>query len=138
MKKDKLKTFSIGAGIAFFLIIALLTYFSDTIDYMLLPKVKTAQVISGTLSGEKEENPNIRRYVVPVASVSGVGNSGEVYSVRHTEKGRAYVEAVPVEIATMDEVSCEVISGGLYNGMHIVFSTSKPIFHGDRVYVEGE
>lgn len=44
MKKEKLKKYSIRFGVAFFIVLAFLTYFSSTIDNMLLPQVKVTQI----------------------------------------------------------------------------------------------
>lgn len=44
MKKDKLKSVVLKFSIVFFIVIALLTYFSKTINNMLLPKVKVVSV----------------------------------------------------------------------------------------------
>ncbi len=40
MKKDKLKSVVLKFSIVFFIVIALLTYFSKTINNMILPKFK--------------------------------------------------------------------------------------------------
>ena len=44
MKKDKLKKYALRFGIAFLIALALLTYFSTTIDNILLPQVKVTEV----------------------------------------------------------------------------------------------
>ena len=49
MKKDKLKSVVLKFSIVFFIVIALLTYFSKTINNMLLPKVKVVSVQTGVI-----------------------------------------------------------------------------------------
>ena len=49
MKKDKLKSVVLKFSIVFFIVIALLTYFSKTIKNMLLPKVKVVSVQTGVI-----------------------------------------------------------------------------------------
>ena len=56
MKKDKLKKYSIRFGITFLIVIAFLTYFSGTIDNMLLPQVKVSDVAYGTINGEQSQD----------------------------------------------------------------------------------
>lgn len=137
MKKDKLKKYSIRFAIVFFLVIALLTYFSDTIDTMLLPKVKTTEVISGTLV--ETTNPNDDKYLVPLSAISGFGEDASVFVVQQdNEKDDNKVHSESVYITNQDEMYCEVTADNLYAGMQIVYSTSKSISNGDRVYVEEE
>lgn len=66
MKKDKLKKYSIRFGITFLIVIAFLTYFSGTIDNMLLPQVKVSDVAYGTINGEQSRDD---RYLIPLSAV---------------------------------------------------------------------
>lgn len=135
MKKDKLKKYSVRFAIIFFIVLALLTYFSDTIDTMLLPKVKTTEVISGTLT--KSNNPNENKYLIPLSAVSGFGEDTSVFVVQpYNENGDYKVCSENIHIINQDEMYCEVTSNNLYGGLQIVYSTSKSISNGDRVYVE--
>lgn len=135
MKKDKLKKYSVRFTIVFFLALALLTYFSDTIDTMLLPKVKTTAVITGTLS--EDENSNITAYLIPLSAISGFGEGASVYTLSPFQNNKDYtVSEVSINIATQDEMYAEVHSDTLYGGTMIVYDSSKNIFDGDRVYVE--
>ena len=137
MKKDKLKKYSVRFAIAFFMVIALLTYFSDTVDTMLLPKVKTTEVISGAL--DDSNNPNENKYLIPLSAVSGFGDNACIYYLEKYNDNRDYkVHSENIEIINQDEMYCEVTANNLYGGMQIVYSTSKSISSGDRVYVEEE
>lgn len=137
MKKDKIKKYSIRFAIVFFIVLALLTYFSDTIDTMLLPKVKTTEVISGTLV--ETTNPNDNKYLIPISAVSGFGEDASVFVVKpYNENGDYKVYSETIHITDQDEMYCEVTADNLYGGMQIVYSTSKSISNGDRIYVEEE
>lgn len=137
MNKDKLKRRSVRAGAVFLIAVALLTYFSDTIDTMLLPKVKVTQVIADTLTGEKDDNPNITHYIIPHSAISVMGNQGIVYAVKRYTDTKGYVYSVYVEIEAQDELYCQVTSNGeLFNGQSIIYSTSKEFSGGSRVYIE--
>lgn len=137
MKKDKLKKYSVRFAIAFFMVIALLTYFSDTIDTMLLPKVKTTEVISGVL--DDSNNSNESKYLIPLSAVSGFGDNACIYYLeKYNDNGDYKVYSENIEITNQDEMYYEVTANNLYGGMQIVYSTSKSISSGDRVYVEEE
>lgn len=56
MKKDKLKSVVLKFSIVFFIVIALLTYFSKTINNMLLPKVKVVSVQTGVIDDTAGSN----------------------------------------------------------------------------------
>ena len=43
---------------------------------------------------------------------------------------------VSVNISTQDEMYAEVTSDALYGGTMVVYSSSKNIFNGDRVYID--
>lgn len=135
MKKDKLKKLSVSFAIVFFLVLALLTYFSDTIDTMLLPKVKTTSVITGTLS--EDENPNITKYLIPLSAISGFGEGASVYVIQpYGNEKDTVISEVSVNISTQDEMYAEVTSDALYGGTMVIYSSSKNIYNGDRVYID--
>lgn len=137
MKKDKLKKLSLCIGVVFFALLLFLTYFSSTIDTMLLPKVKTAEVIRGTLVEEEHANPNDDIFLVPISAVSGFGDSGVVYVLSKNYDGSGHiVKVVSVYILDSDEMYYEVTSSELYGGNQVVYRTSKSISDGDRVYLE--
>lgn len=133
MKKDKLKKFSLRFGVAFLIVIALLTYFSDTIDNMLLPKVKVTDVIYGTLDGMPTGED---KYLVPLSAVADMGEEGWVFTAVTDEKGNTVVSQINVNITDSDDLYYEVTSDILYSTDKVVYSISKDIAHGDRVYIE--
>lgn len=134
MKISKLKKIVIYVSVMFLSLVLLLIYFSGTIDTMLLPKVKTTEVIRGALDGELE-NPNEDRFLVPLSAVNGFGDSGYVLIMSKYPEGY-FVEAAEVTILSQDDMYCEVSSGSIFGGNRVVYSTSKPINGGDRVYPE--
>ena len=98
MKKDKLKSVVLKFSIVFFIVIALLTYFSKTINNMLLPKVKVVSVQTGVIDDTAGSNDMKTHYLLPVSSVDGAGNTGIVFVINKTENGDATVEEVSVDI----------------------------------------
>lgn len=132
MKKDKLKKYSICFGVAFLIVIAFLTYFSTTIDNMLLPQVKVTQVSYGTINGEQSMED---RYLVPISAVIVMGDTGSVFTARTDESNKTTVREVIVNIKNSDDLYYEVTGDGMYGGIDVVYSTSKSISSGDRVYI---
>lgn len=130
MKQVKFKRIVIKSGIVFFIVILFLTYFSKTIDNLLLPKVKVSDVITGSLS----EYPDTMHthYLLPLSSVV----SEEVYVINTLKNGDVTVSCVSVNICDSDDLYFEVTSDSLFSDMQVVYKTSKDIFDGDRVYIE--
>lgn len=137
MKNDKLKKYSVRFGVAFLIVIAILTYFSDTIDNMLLPKVKVTTIEIGTLNEETNNNSE-QKFLLPLSTVIPTGEEGIVFVVNEDEKGDTRVLEYIVKIAKSDDLYCEVTGDNLYAGLKVVYSTSKDLSQGDRVYVEEE
>ena len=137
MKESKLKKYSIRAGIVFLIMLALLTYLSGTIDNMLLPKVKTSDVIVGTLSGESGGDMKTK-YLLPLSSVDSFGDSGIVFVIDPYNTDKTTVSEISVTIMGQDDLYYEVTSGNLFSDMAVVYKTSKSISDGDRVYIEEE
>lgn len=134
MKENKLKKYSIRFGIVFFIMLAVLTYFSNTIDNMLLPQVKVTDVITGSLN-EEEDGPETK-YLLPISSVTSMGNTGTVFVIVTNENEKTFVDEVNVNIINSDDLYYEVTSDNLYSSMQVVYKTSKNIYDGARVYVE--
>lgn len=134
MKENKLKKYSIRFGIVFFIMLAVLTYFSNTIDNMLLPQVKVTDVITGSLNAE-EDGPETK-YLLPISSVTSMGNTGTVFVIVTNENEKTFVDEVNVNIINSDDLYYEVTSDNLYSSMQVVYKTSKNIYDGARVYVE--
>lgn len=134
MKKDKIKKFSLIFGVVFFLLLLFLTYFSSTIDKMLIPNVKTTEVVRASLSEEGMMYSQEDRFLVPVKAVSDFGDNSTVYTVNWVD-GDYYVGVADIQIIDTDGMYYEVTSSGLYGGNRIIYSTSKSLQSGDRVYV---
>lgn len=135
MKKEKLKKYSIRFGVAFFIVLAFLTYFSDTIDNMLLPQVKVSNVAYGTINGEQSRDD---RYLIPLSAVIAMGDTGSVFVTKTDENNKTTVSEATVNIKNSDDLYYEVTSDEMYGGMKVVYSTSKSISNGDRVYIVEE
>ena len=122
--------------IIFFIVIALLTYFSKTIDSFLLPQVKVTALETGTLNEQSSSNDMKTHYLLPLSSVTSFGSDGTVF-VLQTEESDTVTE-VSVTIHDSDDFYYGVTSDDLYSEMRVVYSVSKLITNGDRVYVEEE
>lgn len=133
--KDKLKKYSIRFGITFLIVIAFLTYFSGTIDNMLLPQVKVSEVAYGTINGEQSQDD---RYLIPISAVIAMGDTGSVFVTRTDENNKTTVNEATVNLKNSDDLYYEVTSDEMYSGMKVVYSTSKSISNGDRVYIVEE
>ncbi len=134
MKKDKIKRFSLIAGVVFLLIVLFLTYFSSTIDAMLIPNVKTTEVMRTSLSEENHGYNQEDRFLIPVKAVTGFGDSGTVFVINWID-GAYYADEITVQIVGTDGMYYEVLASGLHGGNRIIYSTSKSLKSGDRVYV---
>lgn len=135
MKKDKLKKYSIRFGVAFLIVIAFLTYFSTTIDNMLLPQVKVSDVTYGTINGEQSRDD---RYLIPLSAVIAMGDTGSVFVTKTDENNKTTVSEIIVNIKNSDDLYYEVTSADIYGGMEVVYSTSKSISNGERVHIVEE
>ena len=135
MKKEKLKKYSILFGVAFFIVLAFLTYFSSTIDNMLLPQVKVTQISYGTIDGNQSSDD---RYLIPISAVIAMGDTGSVFVTRTDENNKTTVSEATVNIENSDDLYYEVTSDDIYGGIEVVYSTSKSISNGDRVHIAEE
>lgn len=137
MKKDKIKRASLIAGVLFLLVMLFLTYFSSTIDAMLVPNVKVTEVMRVESDSEHGMHGYSDRFLVPVKAVSGFGDFGTVYVINWI--GDAYyASAVNVQILSSDGMYYEVEASGLNGGNRVIYSTSKNLESGDRVFVVEE
>lgn len=135
MKKEKLKKYSIRFGVAFFIVLAFLTYFSSTIDNMLLPQVKVTQISYGTIDGNQSSDD---RYLIPISAIIAMGDTGSVFVTRTDENNKTTVSEATVNIENSDDLYYEVTSDDIYGGIEVVYSTSKSISNGDRVHIAEE
>lgn len=131
MKQYKLKRIVVKFGIVFLIVMLFLTYFSKTIDNLLLPKVKISDVMTGSLS----EYPDTMHthYLLPLSSVV---SEEVVYIINTDENGDVTVSSVSVAVCDSDDLYYEVTSDSLFSDMQVVYMTSKEISDGDRVYIE--
>lgn len=88
-------------AIVFFIVIALLTYFSKTIDNFLLPQVKVTNLETGTLNEQSASNDMKTHYLIPLSSVTSYGSDGTVF-VLQTEESDTVTE-VSVTIYDSDD-----------------------------------
>ena len=136
MKKDKIKKFSLIFGVVFFLVLLFLTYFSSTIDAMLVPNVKVTEVIRIDPDSEHGIYHHEDRFLVPIKAVSGFGEFGTVFVVNsNLGDDKCYVNEVEIQILNDDGMYCEVTSSSLNGGSRVVYSTSKELKSGDRIYI---
>lgn len=135
---SKLKKFILRFGIAFLIILALLTYFSDTIDNMLLPRVKTTMAEAGRINERIGTSDMKSHYLLPLSSVEVTYDTGTVYTVIKVENGDSIVQEITVDICDSNDWCCEVTSDLLSSDSYVVYETSKSIYQGCRVYVEEE
>lgn len=135
MKNNKLKKYSIRFGVAFFIVLAFLTYFSSTIDNILLPQVKVTQISYGTIDGNQNSDD---RYLIPISAVTSMEDTGSVFVTRTDENNKTTVSEASVNIENSDDLYYEVTSNDLYGGTEVVYSASKSISDGDRVYIAEE
>lgn len=93
-------------AIIFFIVIALLTYFSKTIDNFLLPQVKVTNLETGALNEQSASNDMKTHYLIPLSSVTSFGSDGTVF-VLQTEESDTVTE-VSVTIHDSDDFYYEV------------------------------
>lgn len=136
MKENKLKKYSKRFAVVFFILLAFLTYFSTTIDNMLLPRVKVTDVEVGYLN--EDDGSMKTKYLLPLSSVIGFGSTGTTFAVTTDENGKSYVQEISVDICDEDDLYYEVTSNSLFSDMQVIYKTSKDIANGDRVYIEEE
>ncbi len=132
----KLKKITIIFGIIFFLILGLLTYFSNTIDHMLLPQVKVSQIIFGDLQGFTS-NDNV--FLIPKSAVIQTGDTGTIFVADgYGEFETTTVSEYGVTIQGSNEFYFQVENNEISSSMQAIYSTSKEIKAGDRVFIVEE
>ncbi len=134
MKKDKIKRISLIAFIVFFLVVLFLTYFSSTIDAMLIPNVKTTEVVRASLTEENHYYNQEDRFIIPIKAVNGFGDIGTIFVISWID-GAYYANERTVQIIGSDGMYYEVYAAGVNGGNRVIYSTSKSLTDGDRVYV---
>ncbi len=134
MSKKKFKTYIIKVAIGFIILLGILTYFSTTIDNMLLPQVKVTEVTAGMLDGSYESMET--SYLLPLSSVVNNDENATAYIISYDKNEREIVHEISVEIKNEDSFYYEVRSKELFEGYQVIYETSKDISDGDRVYIE--
>ncbi len=122
-------------AVLFIAAIVLLTFFSKTIDNMLLPQVKTCDAILGDMEGE---NIHSISFLVPKSAVIFRGDETVVYVVNTVDdETRVFEQAVTIEDS--DEIYY-LITGdyGVNTTAKVVYSTSKPLSDNERVFIAEE
>lgn len=135
-KVNRLKKYSLRFGIVFFIVLLFLTYFSATIENMLLPQVKTTDVMPGRI-GEDDGNMTTK-YLLPISSVIPNGENGTVFVVQKDENGKTVAKEVLVDIKNSDDFYYEVTSKSLFSDMKVIYETTKDLINGGRVNIEEE
>lgn len=135
-KVNRLKKYSLRFGIVFFIVLLFLTYFSATIENMLLPQVKTTDVMPGRI-GEDDGNMTTK-YLLPISSVIPNGENGTAFVVQIDENGKTVAKEVLVDIKNSDDFYYEVTSKDLFSDMEVIYETTKDLINGGRVNIEEE
>ena len=102
---------------------------------MLLPQVKVSDVAYGTINGEQSQDD---RYLIPISAVIAMWDTGWVFVTRIDDNNKTTVYEATVNLKNSDDLYYEVTSDEMYSGMKVVYSTSKSISNGDRVYIVEE
>lgn len=137
--KTKLQKFLIKFAVIFFIALGLLTFFSGTIDKLLLPNVKVCEAVYSDLEGNTRV---FDKYLIPKSVAVTDGNTGTVYYAYDIQpNGEAKIGALDIVINDSDDMYYEVSNAGgdmFTSSLQLVYSTSKTIKEGDRVYVVEE
>lgn len=135
-KVNRLKKYSLRFGIVFFIVLLFLTYFSATIENMLLPQVKTTDVMPGRIG--EDDGSMTTKYLLPVSSVISNGENGTVFVVQKDENGKTVAKEVLVDIKNSDDFYYEVTSKSLFSDMEVIYETTKDLINSGRVNIEEE
>ena len=92
MNVDKFKRIILKTGIVFFAFLGILTYFSKTIDNMLLPRVKTTVIETGRIDEAVNTSDMKTHYLLPLSSVDVTGDQGTVYVINYSEDSNITVK----------------------------------------------
>lgn len=133
-RNNTIKKIAIRFGIVFFVLLALLTYFSNTIDHMLLPQVKVTEIQEGYIN--EDEKGDKSHYLIPLSAVVDHGDFFTVFVIKTDEKENSTVEEVQINVTNQNSFCYEAESEEIYYGTTVVYATSKDITSGDRVYIE--
>ena len=142
------KKIVIEIAVVFFVVLGLLTYFADEIDFMLLPQVKTCEPILNYSHGKFGAYSLLDCYI-PKSSVIFDGESAIVYAINEyygdDENKLQVVYPIDIidDIKGSDEVYYTVsVRDSMMTSVtattQLVYYTSKPLSDGDRVFITEE
>ncbi len=133
----------IKIAVIFFVALGLLTYFSDEIDRMLLPQIKTCEPVV-----DYYNNDHWKYYIdecyIPKSAVVFDDDSAVVYAVNEYYDGETpTVYSIEIDIRDSDELYYTVemndsLMSGLTATTQLVYHTSKPLSDGERVFITEE
>ena len=140
----KRKKIVIEIAVIFFVLLGLLTYFADEIDFMLLPQVKTCEPVID-YSSNKYWKYFLTECYIPKSAVVFDDDSAVVYIVNqyynYDENATPTVYSTEINIKDSDELYYTVDLSddfGISATDQIVYYTSKPLSDGDRVFIAEE
>lgn len=84
--------------------------------------MKVTEVTNGTIDSESS---NDDKYLIPLSAVTAMGNKGLLFVTKTDENNKTTVSEVTVNITGSDDLYYEVISDQMYDGIEVVYSTSK-------------
>lgn len=130
----KLRKALVIFGIVFFAVIGLLTYFSSTIKYMLLPRISVTYIDGGKLSESSPDESGV--YLVPINAITDTGDTAVLF-VFHSEDGSiGYVEEVSANIRDKNDMYYEVKMDPIFSSYPVVYETSKDLSSGAQAVLE--
>lgn len=127
--RRKFQKFIVGFAIVFFLVLGLLTWFSDKVDSMVYPTVTVATTYSGSLD-TRQDTYYYSNTIVPTASIHG----GKLWYALKDSKGDYYVHTTDVTIIRQTSVKSEVSLTVPF--VLPICSSNKELHDGDRVLVK--
>ena len=139
------KKIVIEIAVVFFVVLGLLTYFADEIDFMLLPQVKVSEPLVDYSSIKREGYYFIKCYI-PKSAVVFDGEKAVVYAINeyYNDDESITHTVYSIDIDIMDSDGPYYITplkdgyGSISATDQLVYYTSKPLSEGDRVFITEE
>ena len=140
------KKIVIKIAVIFFVVLGLLTYFADEIDFMLLPQVKVSEPFVDYSNIKNGTYSSLKCYI-PKSSVIFDGEKAVVYAVNDfyndDESTLTTVYPIQILIEGSDELYYTTTVGdsmmsSVTATTRLVYYTSKPLSEGDRVFIAEE
>lgn len=120
-------------GVVFLVIVGLLTYFSSTIDRMLLPQVKVSEPVLSDIEGNTYF---INKYLIPKTALTEDGTVYVVYKDDFSDVGT--VDEISVQVNAEDDIYYEIQSDHINISQSVIYAASKEFEVGGRVYIAEE